>query len=80
MKYRSLDFGFDGQKRSVACDHDFKINQIIYDEDGYECIITDMTPNSIEVLINAKSTNGINNLQWFATYKPEIKRFKLNKK
>ena len=51
---------------------------IVYDKDKAECRITDFTSNSVEVLIQAKTSEGINATQWF-TIKDFNERFKSTK-
>lgn len=54
---------------------DFGIGQVVTDLDGAECVIMDMTSNSICVHIKKKRKEGIDCNQWF-TIENFVKRFK----
>jgi hypothetical protein len=44
---------------------DYNIDDIVYDKDDSECLITNKTANSIEVLIYKKGKDGVDATNWF---------------
>lgn len=54
---------------------EFSIGDVMKDKDGAVCVISNMTINTIEVIIPAKTKKGITCKQWF-DMKEFNKRFK----
>jgi len=44
----------------------YSIGDIVIDNDGAECEVTNKTLNSIEIYITKKKDDGVNCKQWFA--------------